>query len=81
VAFPKHEQERVFDRLHQVKAGGAATEKGSGWVFTYCRELVQLPGNISVESEPGKGAPSPFFLPRVAQTDLLLVDDDPDMLE
>jgi CheY-like chemotaxis protein/two-component sensor histidine kinase len=83
--IPKHEQERIFDRLHQVKAGDATTEHGIGLGLYLCRELVRLHGgNISVESEPGKGSTFTFILPRtqqLLQTDLLLVDDDPDMLD
>jgi len=82
---PKHEQERIFDRLHQVKAGDATTEQGIGLGLYLCRELVRLHGGtISVESEPGKGSTFTFVLPRtqqLLQTDLLLVDDDPDMLD
>ena len=83
--IPKHEQERIFDRLHQVKAGDATTEHGIGLGLYLCRELVRLHGGtISVESEPGKGSTFAFVLPRtqqLLQTNLLLVDDDPDMLD
>src|SRR5207247_10523080 len=78
--IPKHEQEQIFDRLHQVKAGDATTEQGIGLGLYLCRELVRLHGGtISVESEPGKGSTFTFVLPRtqqLLQTDLLLLDDD-----
>jgi PAS domain S-box-containing protein len=83
--IPKHEQERIFDRLHQVKAGDATSEHGIGLGLYLCRELVRLHGGtISVESEPGRGSTFTFVLPKtqqLLQTDLLLVDDDPDMLD
>jgi PAS domain S-box-containing protein len=79
----KEEQERIFDRLYQVKTGDASTEHGVGLGLYICRELVQLHGgNIWVESEPGKGSTFSFVLPRnreSLQSNLLLIDDDPDV--
>lgn len=81
----RDQQELIFDRLHQIKAGDAATEHGIGLGLYLCRELVQLHGgNIWVQSELGKGSTFSFVLPKTQQslqTDLLLVDDDPDMLD
>jgi len=69
-----------------VKAGDARDRPGS-WVGLYiCRELVQLHGgNIFwVESDPAREASFALSCPgarsRCART-LLLVDDDPDVLE
>jgi PAS domain S-box-containing protein len=80
----KQEQDRIFDRLYQVKTGDAATEQGVGLGLYLCRELVQLHGgNIWVESEPGQGSTFSFVLPRsrrLLQPNLLLIDDDPDTL-
>jgi len=79
----KEEQERIFDRLYQVKTGDASTEHGVGLGLYICRELVQLHGgNIWVESEPGKGSTFSFVLPRnreSLQSNLLLIEDDPDV--
>jgi PAS domain S-box-containing protein len=83
--IPPEEQERIFDRLYQVKAGDASTEQGVGLGLYLCRELVQLHGgSIRVESEPEKGSTFSFVLPKSIQllhSHLLVVDDDPDMLE
>ncbi len=83
--IPKNEQEHIFDHLYQIKAGDAATEQGIGLGLFLCRELVELHGGtISVESEPGKGTTFSFVLPRNREslkTNLLIVDDDPDLLE
>jgi len=83
--IPKEEQERIFDRLYQIKAGDATTEQGVGLGLYLCRELVQLHGgNIWVESEPGKGSTFSFVLPRaqhLLRADVLVIDDDPDMLD
>ena len=60
----KERQVQIFDRLYQIKAGDAATEKGIGLGLYICRELVLLHGGeIWVESEPGKGSTFKFTLP------------------
>jgi PAS domain S-box-containing protein len=83
--IPREEHERIFDRLYQIKAGDATTEQGVGLGLYLCRELIQLHGgNIWVESEPGRGSTFAFVLPRDQhwlQTNLLLIDDDPDVLD
>jgi PAS domain S-box-containing protein len=64
--IPLGEQEHVFDRLYQVKAGDATTEQGVGLGLYLCRELVQLHGGtISVESALHKGRTFSFVLPKV----------------
>jgi PAS domain S-box-containing protein len=82
--IPKEEQDRIFDRLYQIKAGDATTEQGVGLGLYLCRELVQLHGgNIWVESKPGQGSTFSFVLPRsrhLLHSNLLLIDDDPDTL-
>lgn len=83
--IPAEERERIFHRLHQVKAGDATTDQGVGLGLYISRELVLLHGgNIWVESEPGKGSTFHFVLPRsqqLLQTNLLVIDDDPDLGE
>ena len=83
--IPKEEQERIFDRLYQIKAGDATTEQGVGLGLYLCRELVQLHGgNIWVESESGQGSTFSFVLPKaqhLLRSNVLVIDDDPDMLE
>lgn len=83
--IPKEEQERVFERLYQVKAGDAATGHGVGLGLYLCRELVELHGGrIWVESAPGKGSVFCFVLPtseQLLRSNVLIVDDDPNLLE
>jgi len=73
-------QARIFDRLYQVKAGDATTEKGIGLGLYICRELMLLQGGeISVESEPGQGSTFKFTLPLkplAKRNTILVVDDD-----
>ena len=79
------DQERIFDRLYQVKAGDATTEQGVGLGLYLSRELIQLHGgSIRVASEPGKGSTFSFLLPRsrhLLHANVLVVEDDPDLLE
>ena len=82
--IPKEEQERIFERLYQVKRGDAATEQGVGLGLYLCRELVQLHGGtIQVQSELGRGSTFSFILPRnqrLLHSNVLVVDDDPEIL-
>src|SRR6185295_13536376 len=83
--IPKEDQERVFDRLYQVRAGDAATGQGVGLGLYLCRELVQLHGGrIWLESAPGRGSAFCFVIPRsqeLLRSNLLIVDDDPELLK
>ncbi len=82
--IPRDEQEHIFERLYQVKAGDATTEQGVGLGLYLSRELVQLHGGIiRVDSEPGKGSTFSFVLPLTAallHANLLVIDDDPGTL-
>jgi len=81
--IPPEHLSHVFDRLYQVQTGNGAGSKGLGLGLHICRELVHLHGgDIRVESEPGKGSAF-FFTLQVepSRPSVLLVDDDPDILE
>ena len=55
----------IFDRLYQVKSNDWMTHQGLGLGLYICRELVRLHGgDISVQSEPGKGSTFSFTLPK-----------------
>jgi len=79
------EQDRIFERLYQVKAGDATTEHGIGLGLYLCRELVQLHGgSIQVESQAGKGSCFSFVLPKnraLLHANVLVIDDDAELLE
>src|SRR5213078_2881824 len=77
--IPKEEQERIFDRLYQVKAGDATTQQGVGLGLYLCRELVQLHGgSIFVESALHKGSTFSFVLPRTVNSPRSSPLQDPD---
>ena len=83
--IPEEEQEHIFDRLYQVKAGDAATGNGIGLGLYLCHELVQLHGgSIWVRSKPDKGSQFVFVLPKDREAlrfHVLIMDDDPRVQE
>jgi len=63
--IPLGQQERIFERLYQIKTGEATTDQGLGLGLYLCRELVRLHGgDIWVESEAGLGSVFTFTLPQ-----------------
>jgi PAS domain S-box-containing protein len=74
------EQDRIFDRLYQVKTGDATNGNGIGLGLYLCRELVQAHGgSISVRSELDKGSTFSFVLPtnqEMLKLNVLVMDDD-----
>ena len=55
----------IFDRLYQVTSSDWMTHQGLGLGLYICRELVRLHGgDISVQSELGKGSTFSFTLPK-----------------
>jgi signal transduction histidine kinase len=62
--IPKHEQERIFEKFHQL--GGLFKEKpgGSGLGLAICQRIIKHHGGrIWVSSSLGKGATFAFSLP------------------
>ncbi len=63
IGIPKDKQEKIFDRLYQVDASSTRHYSGIGMGLTIVKELVEAHGgNITVESEPGKGSKFCFTL-------------------
>jgi Na+/proline symporter/nitrogen-specific signal transduction histidine kinase len=62
--IPYGEQEAIFDKFHQVRAGNTGNPKGSGLGLAICRGIIEhLGGKIWVESVPGNGATFFFTVP------------------
>jgi signal transduction histidine kinase len=60
------DQERIFDEFEQVNAGPRtdSMERGTGLGLAISRRLARLlGGEISVESQPGKGSTFTIWLP------------------
>ncbi|UCB51643.1 MAG: hybrid sensor histidine kinase/response regulator [Candidatus Zixiibacteriota bacterium] len=54
----------IFDRLYQASSDDWMNHQGLGLGLYICRELIRLHGgDISVQSEPGKGSTFSFTLP------------------
>jgi signal transduction histidine kinase/DNA-binding response OmpR family regulator len=60
-----YHQERVFDEFYQVDRSGSNTAPGTGLGLSICQKLVKLlGGEISVESEVGRGTVFTVVLPQ-----------------
>lgn len=60
----REDQERIFHRFHQVAGREEAGDHGFGLGLSIAKELVGLNlGDVTVESEPGKGSTFSFQLP------------------
>ncbi len=64
MGIPKEEHEAIFDKFRQVGSTTKGVREGTGLGLAITRELVeQHGGEISLESEPGKGSRFTFTIP------------------
>ena len=62
--IPRHEQEKIFEKFHQVRGNQTGNPMGSGLGLAICRGIVEhFGGKIWVESDPGHGATFYFTVP------------------
>lgn len=65
VGIPEGELTRIFERFHRVDGASGRTHEGTGIGLSLVRELVELHGGqVSVESEVGRGSTFRVTLPR-----------------
>lgn len=58
------QQQKIFEKFHQVRAGATGNPMGSGLGLAICRGIVEhLGGQIWVRSHPGEGATFFFTVP------------------
>ena len=61
IGIPKTAQKNLFDKFYRVQRGNVYSQKGLGLGLYYTQQVIKAhDGEISVESEPGKG--SIFFI-------------------
>ena len=64
VGIPREDQEHIFDRFYRVDKARSRETGGTGLGLSIVRQLVAMHGGqISVESEPGKGSCFTVTLP------------------
>lgn len=82
IGIAAEDQEKIFDRFQQIRHGHKFGRRGSGLGLAISREIVSLHrGRIWVESTLGEGSKFSFTLPKTLAPKVLLVDDDPDLIE
>lgn len=74
--IPEASLDKIFDRFYQVESGSQRSFEGSGIGLALTRDLVLLmQGNISVESELGKGSTFRVALPLTTQEGKMVPDE------
>jgi signal transduction histidine kinase len=89
IGIPREEQPRLFERFFRARNAAATNYGGLGIGLFVSREIVHRhDGRFEVQSEVGRGTTFRFRLPldreamrSKAGARVLLVDDDPDILE
>jgi signal transduction histidine kinase len=67
--MPEGEQDRIFERYHQVDSSDEAEKKGSGLGLTICKALIEAHhGTIGATSKEGEGSTFWFRIPLGAET-------------
>jgi len=65
IGIPKEDVNRIFERFYRVDKARSRQVAGTGLGLSIVRHAVeQMKGNVTVESEPGKGSCFTITLPR-----------------
>jgi signal transduction histidine kinase len=64
IGIPEHHQQKIFDKFFRLHQSNLHHEKGFGLGLAYTKKIIELhKGEISLESEAGKGTQIHVFLP------------------
>ena len=64
IGIPPEQMEKLFRIDEKFKSTGTAGEKGTGLGLIICREFIEKNGGeITVQSDPGKGSVFSFTIP------------------
>lgn len=69
IGIKQEDQDKIFERFYRVNSSDSRSQEGTGIGLSMVKELVHLhKGEITVESEPGKGSTFIVSIPAVIHT-------------